>query len=318
MVKRIKGRKIKLEGFNNLTKSLSFNIYDLCYARSREAQIEYLEYVDEEYNSARLESIVEEVTRIINAKLVQVSTQDYDPRGASVVALINEEHPVLDPSHYRGGPAGDSVPAQVVPDSEAESAETGEGGAEDAEVLPISGEPVPPDSGAPAPAPWVVGHLDKSHIAIHTYPEYNQLSGIASFRVDVDISTCGMISPLSALHYLIESFDSEIVIMDYRVRGFTRDSRGRKLFIDQDISSIQDYIDEDVLDRYIAYDVNIISDNNFHTKMRKKAIKLRDFLFGDEVKNLGPKEKKRIKYALVQEIQEIFECRNLDFRGGKV
>lgn len=269
MIKRIKGRKIKLEGFNNLTKSLSFNIYDLCYARSREAQIEYLEYVDEEYNSARLESIVEEVTRIINAKLVQVSTQDYDPRGASVVALINEEHSALDP-------------------------------------------------GPPAPAPGVVGHLDKSHIAIHTYPEYNQLSGIASFRVDVDISTCGMISPLSALHYLIESFDSEIVIMDYRVRGFTRDSRGRKLFIDQDISSIQDYIDEDVLDRYTAYDVNIISDNNFHTKMRKKAIKLRDFLFGDEVENLGPKEKKRIKQALVQEIQEIFECRNLDVRGGKV
>lgn len=324
LVKRIKGRKIKLEGFNNLTKSLSFNIYDLCYARSREAQIEYLEYVDGEYNSARLESIVEEVTRIINAKLVQVSTQDYDPRGASVVALINEEHPVLEPSHCRGGPAGATVPAQVMSDPEGEEAgaETGPGdggaGQGDAETRTPSGEPVPTEPGAPAPAPWVVGHLDKSHIAIHTYPEYNQLSGIASFRVDVDISTCGMISPLSALHYLIESFDSEIVIMDYRVRGFTRDSRGRKLFIDQDISSIQDYIDEDVLDRYTAYDVNIISDNNFHTKMRKKAIKLRDFLFGDEVENLGPKEKKRIKHALVQEIQEIFECRNLDIRGGKV
>lgn len=319
MVKRIKGRKIKLEGFNNLTKSLSFNIYDLCYARSRDAQIEYLEYVDEEYNSSRLESIVEEVTRIINAKLVQVSTQDYDPRGASVVALINEEHPVLEPSHYRGGPAGGSMPTQVVPGPDGEGTGAGSDGAgnRDAEPLSPSGESVPP-SGAPASGPWVVGHLDKSHIAIHTYPEYNQLSGIASFRVDVDISTCGMISPLSALHYLIESFDSEIVIMDYRVRGFTRDSRGRKLFIDQDISSIQDYIDEDVLDRYIAYDVNIISDNNFHTKMRKKSIKLRDFLFGDEVANLGPKEKKRIKHALVQEIQEIFECRNLDFRGGKV
>mgnify|MGYP005839773937 CR=1 FL=1 len=314
MVKKIKGRKIKLEGFNNLTKSLSFNIYDLCYARSREAQIEYLEYVDEEYNSARLESIVEEVTRIINAKLVQVSTQDYDPRGASVVALINEEHPVLDPAHYRGGPAGTSVPPQVVPGQEGRDAN------EEAVcgVLPSTGETSKSDFDVPVPAPWVVGHLDKSHIAIHTYPEYNQLSGIASFRVDVDISTCGMISPLSALHYLIESFDSEIVIMDYRVRGFTRDSRGRKLFIDQDISSIQDYLDEDVLDRYIAYDVNIISDNNFHTKMRKKAIKLRDFLFGDEVKNLNPKEKKRIKHALVQEIQEIFECRNLDVRGGKV
>jgi len=297
LVRRVKGRKIKLEGFNNLTKSLSFNIYDLCYARSRDAQIEYLEYVDEEFNSSRLESIVEEVTRIINAKLVSVSTQDYDPRGASVVALINEEHSVMDPSHNKGGPRVAAIPVGIVPMEE---------------------DAVKDSADLASPAPIVVGHLDKSHIAIHTYPEYNQLSGIASFRVDVDIATCGMISPLSALHYLIESFDSEVVIMDYRVRGFTRDSRGRKLFIDQDISSIQDYIAEDILDHYIAYDVNIISDNNFHTKMRKKAIKLKDFLFGDEVKNLPPKEKKRIKHALIQEIQEIFECRNLDIRGGKV
>ncbi|MDH7483591.1 MAG: S-adenosylmethionine decarboxylase, partial [Spirochaetales bacterium] len=94
MVKRVKGKTLKLEGFNNLTKSISFNIYDICYARSRESQIEYLEYVDEEYNSKRLEEIVSNVTSMINAKLVSVSTQDYDPRGASVVALINEGSPV--------------------------------------------------------------------------------------------------------------------------------------------------------------------------------------------------------------------------------
>ena len=27
-------KKLKLYGFNNLTKSLSFNIYDICYAKS--------------------------------------------------------------------------------------------------------------------------------------------------------------------------------------------------------------------------------------------------------------------------------------------
>ena len=35
-------KKLRLEGFNNLTKSLSFNIYDVCYAKSeeeKEAQI---------------------------------------------------------------------------------------------------------------------------------------------------------------------------------------------------------------------------------------------------------------------------------------
>ncbi len=275
MIKRVKGRTIKLDGFNNLTKSLSFNIYDICYARSRESQIEYLEYIDEEYNSARLESITEDVARIIRARLVHVSTQDYEPRGASVVALINEENV------YAAPPARDAQQSGI-------------------------------------PSPGVVGHLDKSHITFHTYPEYDQNTGLATFRVDVDISTCGMISPLKALHYLLESFDSEVVIIDYRVRGFTRDKRGRKLFIDHDISSIQDFISDDFLEDYTAYDVNIISDNNFHTKMRKKELDLKDHLFGDEVKSLGGKEKKRIKKVLETEIQELFECKNLVGRGGLI
>jgi S-adenosylmethionine decarboxylase len=29
-------KKLRLEGFNNLTKTLSFNIYDICYADSAE------------------------------------------------------------------------------------------------------------------------------------------------------------------------------------------------------------------------------------------------------------------------------------------
>ena len=28
------GEKLKLYGFNNLTKALSFNIYDVCYAKT--------------------------------------------------------------------------------------------------------------------------------------------------------------------------------------------------------------------------------------------------------------------------------------------
>ena len=39
-------KKLKLRGFNNLTKSLSFNIYDICYAKSRADRKEYLAYLD--------------------------------------------------------------------------------------------------------------------------------------------------------------------------------------------------------------------------------------------------------------------------------
>src|SRR3546814_8098614 len=75
----------------------------------------------------------------------------------------------------------------------------------------------------------VVAHLDKSHITVHTYPETHPQEGIATFRADIDVATCGVISPLKALNYLIESFELDIVIADYRVRGFTRDIKGKKI-----------------------------------------------------------------------------------------
>ena len=55
----IKKDKLKLYGFNNLTKTLSFNIYDICYADSEEARRHYIEYIDEAYNAARLTEILE-------------------------------------------------------------------------------------------------------------------------------------------------------------------------------------------------------------------------------------------------------------------
>ncbi len=60
----------------------------------------------------------------------------------------------------------------------------------------------------------VVAHMDKSHITVHTYPETHPQHGIATFRADIDVATCGVISPLKALNYLIESLESDIVIMD--------------------------------------------------------------------------------------------------------
>jgi S-adenosylmethionine decarboxylase len=255
---RCRGKKIRLQGFNSLTKSLSFNIYDICYARSKASQTDYLEYIDEVYNSKKLQSIVEEVTGIIQAKIVNMSTQDYEPRGASVTVLINEGHQI---------------------------------------ALPTGN--------------MMTAHLDKSHIAIHTYPETNVSTGISTFRVDCDVSTCGMISPLRALDFLIESFESDIVLMDYKVRGFTRDVQGRKIYIDHDITSIQDYISDEMLKMYSAYDINIVSDNLFHTKMMVKKFQLENYLFGPESADLPSAMKAKISKLLKKEMQEIFECDNI-------
>ena len=84
--------KLKLYGFNNLTKTLSFNIYDICYAKSPREQQDYIKYIDEQYNSDRLTKILCDVTDAIGAHVLNISKQDYEPQGASVTLLISEEH----------------------------------------------------------------------------------------------------------------------------------------------------------------------------------------------------------------------------------
>ena len=125
--------------------------------------------------------------------------------------------------------------------------------------------------------------MDKSHVTVHTYPEYHPETSIATFRVDIDVATCGEITPLSTLDFLIGSFDSDIITIDYRVRGFTRNVKGEKLFNDDNIASIQNYINNDILQKYDAIDVNVYQANIFHTKMLIKDPILQNYLFNSDV-----------------------------------
>ena len=83
--------KLKLYGFNNLTKALSFNIYDVCYAKTEREQQKYIAYIDEQYNSDRLVKILTNVSQMIGAEVLNISKQDYDPQGASVTLLLAED-----------------------------------------------------------------------------------------------------------------------------------------------------------------------------------------------------------------------------------
>ena len=64
------GEKLKLYGFNNLTKALSFNIYDVCYAKTPREQRDYISYIDEQYNSERLTNILTTLTDMIGAQVL--------------------------------------------------------------------------------------------------------------------------------------------------------------------------------------------------------------------------------------------------------
>lgn len=250
------GEKLKLYGFNNLTKALSFNIYDVCYAKTAREQKDYIDYIDEQYNAERLTGILTTLTDMIGATVLNIARQDYEPQGASVTLLIAED--------------------SMLPRSQTQLA-----------------------------------HLDKSHVTVHTYPEYHPETCLATFRVDIDVATCGEITPLSTLDYLIGSFDSDIITMDYRERGFTRDVDGKKLFMDREIRSIQDYISKETLRRYDVVDINVYEANLFHTKMMLKEIDLQNYLFKTDVYELPPTTRLSIMDSLRREMIEIFSGRNV-------
>jgi S-adenosylmethionine decarboxylase len=255
--------KLKLYGFNNLTKSLSFNIYDICYAKSQREQKDYIKYIDAQYNSERLTKILMRVTEMIGARVLNIAKQDYDPQGASVSFLIAEGD-AIDKGHKK--PIGTSE---------------------------------------------ILAHLDKSHVTVHTYPEFHPDTSIATFRVDIDVATCGEITPLKTLDYLISCFDSDIITLDYRVRGFTRDVTGKKLFLDHAIASIQDFIKQETLAAYDAVDINVYQANLFHTRMLIKEPELQNYLFNTDIYEIPPKTRLAINDSLRREMIEIYSGKNI-------
>mgnify|MGYP000038710425 FL=1 len=263
-------KKLTLYGFNNLTKTLSFNIFDVCYAKSEREKQDYIKYIDEQYNSERLTNILCDVTEMIGATVLNISRQDYEPQGASVNVLIAE-----------GG---------VAPESVDPSCNQGDGFLLRRDIH---------------------AHLDKSHVTVHTFPESHPDNEVTTFRVDIDVSTCGEISPLNTLDYLIRSFDSDIITIDYRVRGFTRDVSGKKCFMDQEMTSIQDFISEEILLRYDAQDVNVYQSNLFHTRMLIKELELQNYLFKTDAYELDPRVRLDITNRLRREMIEIFSGRNI-------
>lgn len=173
--------KITLSGFNNLTKVLSFNLYDFCIALNDQQKDEYINYINDKYGADRIAEISEEICKIIDAEILGVSKQDYDPVGASTMVLMSD---------IKGGKWN---------------------------LL-----------GCQSPSSNVSMHLDKSHITAHTYPDASDPNGICSFRVDIDVATCGEIVPLNAINHLFEAFECDVVYIDYVVRGYTRLANGKK------------------------------------------------------------------------------------------
>lgn len=252
-----KQEKIKLSGFNNLTKILSFNLYDFNIAMNDKQRQDYIDYIDEKYSAEKIRDIAREICRIIDANILNESIQNYDPVGASTMTLMSD---------IAGGKWEDTAASTTAS---------------------------------------VKMHLDKSHITTHTYPDASDPEGICTFRVDIDVATCGEIIPLKALDYMFHAFECDVAYIDYVVRGYTRLDSGKKIYNDHYFNSIQDFIPKDILDRYIyRQDVNMANDNIWQTKLMIKPMGPENYLLDPKDVN-HPLIDQKMK-LLNQEMREVF------------
>jgi S-adenosylmethionine decarboxylase len=162
------------------------------------------------------------IAEIMDATVLNVSSKDFDPYGASVVLLMSDAK------------AGEM--ANLMAQS------------------------------------TVSVHLDKSHICAHTYPDSLDPDGVCSFRVDIDIATCGSISPLYALDFMFASFESDVVVADYVVRGFTRGAKGKKIYMDHEVKSVAEFVSPKILRDYETLDVNNNDGLTYQTKFLRKEL----------------------------------------------
>jgi S-adenosylmethionine decarboxylase len=249
---------VKLSGFNNLTKILSFNFYDFNIAMNEKQKQDYINYIHTKFSAANIRDIARNICKIIEANILTESIQDYDPVGASTMTLMSD---------IKGG------------------------GWEETTATSANAS--------------VKMHLDKSHITTHTYPDASDPEGICTFRLDLDVATCGEIIPLKALNYMFEVFECDVVYIDYVVRGYTRLENGKKIYNDHYFNSIQDFIKPETLEMYkFRQDVNLPNDNIWQTKLMIKPMGPDNYLLDTKDVNHPDIDKKMD--LLRQEMKEVF------------
>ena len=260
---------LQLQGFNHLTKTLSFNGYNVTCTPTKTSRTAWQEHIAERYSCERLTGLLSEVAAMIGASVLNVASQTYTPQGASVTMLIAEQS--IENSEAGDVSVADSQEAGLAPEH-------------------------------------VVMHLDKSHLTVHTYPESDSESGISNVRVDIDISSCGLTTPLKTLNYLLQRFESDIVLIDYRVRGFARDVRGKKHFVDHNINSIEAFMAPDILQRYQLESINLCRESIFHTRMVRETFEVEDYLFALSASHYSKADLRRFKRRVFEEMSEIFHA----------
>ncbi len=84
-------------------------------------------------------------------------------------------------------------------------------------------------------------HLDKSHAAIHSYPETHPKIKYSSFRIDLALCTCGESMSAAFYHRFLEIFPCDVMFLEHKLRGFSHDGDGNIVASDDSFFALKQF-----------------------------------------------------------------------------
>lgn len=127
-------------------------------------------------------------------------------------------------------------------------------------------------------------HLDKSHISLHTYPEIDYSIKNNVYRLDIDIQTCGNISPINLAENIITTFKPDVISIDYKVRGINREGDEGFDFGEKIINKISSFLNKETKLKYNILESVYKEGKISFAKLRKRDLDNLDC--EDEINNI--------------------------------
>lgn len=133
-------------------------------------------------------------------------------------------------------------------------------------------------------------HLNKSHLCAHTYPDFGSAGEPPCLRVDLDLASCGTISPLRSLNFILDRLRPSAAVIDYAVRGFTRNAGGGLLFQDHPLTRLPEALAPAWFDVYKVFDQIGNFDQTWQMKIMQRGLPAAQARQIGKIMQLGPEE----------------------------
>jgi S-adenosylmethionine decarboxylase len=151
----------------------------------------------------------------------------------------------------------------------------------------------------------IAAHLDKSHASAHTYLDWGTDVSACSIRIDLEISTCGKLVPLEALDGIFVDIQPDLAVVDYSVRGFTRDEKAERMGLDIDPESIASWLAPERCEAFEIHEQVILALRFWHARCVRRRLDDRTIWGGPP--GLDEVDRVRAREVVERDVRQLFE-----------